>query len=37
MNSLLRFFATGADQPQLADTGTIDQLYRRHRLGIACG
>lgn len=34
MNSLLRYFATGPDQPQLTDTGTIDQLYRRHRLRV---
>lgn len=34
MNSLLRYFATGPDQPQLTDTGTIDRLYRRHRLRV---
>lgn len=34
MTSLLRYFATGPDQPQLTDTGTIDQLYRRHRLRV---
>jgi len=34
MNSLLRYFATGPDQPQLADAGTIDTLYRRHRLRV---
>jgi OPA family sugar phosphate sensor protein UhpC-like MFS transporter len=34
MNSLLRYFATGPDRPPLADTGTIDQLYRRHRLRV---
>jgi OPA family sugar phosphate sensor protein UhpC-like MFS transporter len=31
---LLRFFATGSDQPQLADAGTVDALYRRHRLRV---
>ena len=34
MSSLLRYFATGPDQPQLADAGTIDALYRRHRLRV---
>src|ERR1044072_2866027 len=34
MNALLRYFATGSDQPQLTDSGTIDQLYRRHRLRV---
>ncbi len=34
MNSLLRFFATGPDQPQLTDAGTVDTLYRRHRLRV---
>jgi OPA family sugar phosphate sensor protein UhpC-like MFS transporter len=34
MNSLLRYFATGPDQPQLTDSGTIDRLYRRHRLRV---
>jgi OPA family sugar phosphate sensor protein UhpC-like MFS transporter len=34
MNALLRYFATGPDQPQLTDSGTIDQLYRRHRLRV---
>lgn len=34
MNSLLRYFATGPDQPQLTDTGAIDRLYRRHRLRV---
>jgi OPA family sugar phosphate sensor protein UhpC-like MFS transporter len=31
---LLRFFATGPDQPQLTDAGTVDALYRRHRLRV---
>ena len=34
MNSLLRYFATGSDQPPLTDAGTIDRLYRRHRLRV---
>jgi MFS transporter, OPA family, sugar phosphate sensor protein UhpC len=34
MNALLQYFATGRDQPQLTDTATIDQLYRRHRLRV---
>jgi OPA family sugar phosphate sensor protein UhpC-like MFS transporter len=34
MNALLRYFATGPDQPQLTDSGAIDQLYRRHRLRV---
>lgn len=34
MNSLLRYFATGPDQPPLTDAGTIDRLYRRHRLRV---
>jgi MFS transporter, OPA family, sugar phosphate sensor protein UhpC len=34
MNSLLRYFATGADQPPLTDAGTVDRLYRRHRLRV---
>jgi OPA family sugar phosphate sensor protein UhpC-like MFS transporter len=34
MSSLLRFFATGPDQPQLTDAATIDTLYRRHRLRV---
>jgi OPA family sugar phosphate sensor protein UhpC-like MFS transporter len=34
MNSLLRYFSTGPDQPQLTDAGTIDELYRRHRLRV---
>jgi OPA family sugar phosphate sensor protein UhpC-like MFS transporter len=32
--ALWRFFATGPDQPQLADAATIDRLYRRHRLRV---
>jgi OPA family sugar phosphate sensor protein UhpC-like MFS transporter len=32
--SLWRYFATGADQPQITDVATIDQLYRRHRLRV---
>src|ERR1044071_9959405 len=34
MNSLLRYFATGADEPQLGDAAMIDRLYRRHRLRV---
>ena len=34
MSSLLRFFATGPDQPQLTDAGTVDALYRKHRLRV---
>lgn len=34
MKSLLRYFATGADQPQLTDTGRIDELFRRHRFRV---
>jgi MFS transporter, OPA family, sugar phosphate sensor protein UhpC len=34
VSSLLRFFATGPDQPQLTDAGTVDALYRRHRLRV---
>ena len=34
MTALLRFFATGADQPLAHDAATIDALYRRHRLRI---
>jgi OPA family sugar phosphate sensor protein UhpC-like MFS transporter len=34
VSSLLRFFATGADQPQLTDAGTVDALYRKHRLRV---
>jgi MFS transporter, OPA family, sugar phosphate sensor protein UhpC len=34
LNSVLRFFATGAAQPQISDTATVDELYRRHRLRV---
>ena len=34
MNPLLRFFATGPDQPTLTDTRTVDELFRRHRLRV---
>jgi OPA family sugar phosphate sensor protein UhpC-like MFS transporter len=34
MNSLLRYFATGADRPVRASAGEIDALYRRHRLRV---
>ncbi|HKU14878.1 MAG TPA: MFS transporter [Steroidobacteraceae bacterium] len=34
MNTLLRYFATGPDQPQLTDAATIERLYRRHRLRV---
>ena len=34
MSSLLRFFATGPDQPQLTDAAAVDTLYRRHRLRV---
>ena len=30
----LRAFRTGADQPPLTDAGSVDRLYRRHRLRI---
>ena len=33
-NALLKFFATGADRPQITDQARIDHLYRRHRLRI---
>lgn len=33
-NALLKFFATGADRPQLTDQARIDHLFRRHRLRI---
>jgi OPA family sugar phosphate sensor protein UhpC-like MFS transporter len=32
--SWLSFFATGADLPTIADQGTIDRLYRKHRLRV---
>jgi OPA family sugar phosphate sensor protein UhpC-like MFS transporter len=34
LNSVLRFFATGAALPQISDTATVDELYRRHRLRV---
>jgi OPA family sugar phosphate sensor protein UhpC-like MFS transporter len=34
VNPLLRFFATGPDQPPLTDTRTVDELFRRHRLRV---
>jgi OPA family sugar phosphate sensor protein UhpC-like MFS transporter len=34
VNSLLRFFATGPDQPMVSDSRTVDELYRRHRLRV---
>ena len=33
-NALLKFFATGADRPQLTDQARIDHLFRRHRIRI---
>jgi len=33
-NALLKFFATGADRPQITDQSRIDQQFRRHRLRI---
>ncbi|KQX97483.1 sugar phosphate sensor protein [Rhodanobacter sp. Root480] len=30
----LALFATGADQPEMADRGAIDRLYRKHRLRV---
>lgn len=33
-NALLKFFATGADRPQITDQARIDHLFRRHRLRI---
>jgi OPA family sugar phosphate sensor protein UhpC-like MFS transporter len=30
----LAFFATGADQPEIADRGVIDRQYRKHRLRV---
>jgi MFS transporter, OPA family, sugar phosphate sensor protein UhpC len=29
-----KFFATGTDQPEIADRGVIDSLYRKHRLNV---
>ncbi len=34
MTALLKFFATGPDQPLIADRATVDALYRRHRLRV---
>lgn len=33
-NALLKFFATGADKPQITDQARIDHLFRRHRIRI---
>ena len=33
-SAIARFFATGADREQIADTGEIDRLFRRHRLRV---
>jgi OPA family sugar phosphate sensor protein UhpC-like MFS transporter len=34
VSSLLRFFATGPDQPQLTDAAAVEHLYRKHRLRV---
>lgn len=34
MSGLLRFFATGADQPVAHDAATVDRLFRSHRMRI---
>jgi OPA family sugar phosphate sensor protein UhpC-like MFS transporter len=34
MKNPLRFFATGADQPLLSHPDRVNQLYRRHRIGV---
>ncbi len=34
MSALLKFFATGPDRPVISDRGTVDALYRRHRLRV---
>lgn len=34
MNSFLRYFAAGKDQPRLTDAGIIDQQFRQHRRNI---
>jgi OPA family sugar phosphate sensor protein UhpC-like MFS transporter len=34
LQKLIAFFATGADQPTLADRPQVDRLYRRHRLRV---
>src|SRR6188474_54486 len=31
---MLKFFATGPDQPEIADRGRIHALYRKHRLNV---
>lgn len=33
-NAFLKFFATGADKPQITDQARIDHLFRRHRIRI---
>lgn len=33
-NALLKFFATGADKPVLADKAQVDALFRKHRLRV---
>ena len=32
--ALLKYFATGADQPEMSDRGRIDALFRHHRIRI---
>lgn len=34
MKAVLRYFATGPDQPVIADSQVVDTLYRRHRLQV---
>lgn len=34
MKAVLRYFATGPDQPVIADRQVVDTLYRRHRLQV---
>jgi OPA family sugar phosphate sensor protein UhpC-like MFS transporter len=34
LNSFLRFFATGAEPPRIADAARVGDLYRRHRLRV---
>jgi OPA family sugar phosphate sensor protein UhpC-like MFS transporter len=34
LKALLRYFATGADQPAIADSSVVDAQYRRHRLRV---
>lgn len=31
---IMKFFASAADQPEIADRGRVDGLYRRHRLRV---